>query len=162
MKPNLTIRLATSGDCSSVFPLAKEMATSFEVIKECFEISFQEFLNDSSAICLVAESNTEIIGYLIGFDHRAFYANGRVSWVEEIFVKEKDRKEGIGKKLMDEFETWCIERGSKLIGLASRRASSFYEAIGYEDSATFYRKRITHNKAGIGISSRSASRNPIL
>ena len=146
MKPNLTIRIAQSEDCLSVFPLAKEMATSFEVERECFEKSFHEILGDPSAICLVAEQNEEIIGYLIGFDHRAFYANGRVSWVEEVFVKETDRKRGTGKSLMERFEKWCIERKSKLIGLATRRASSFYEAIDYEESATFYRKIITHDK----------------
>lgn len=145
MNPNLTIRIAQTEDCLLVFPLAKEMATSFEVERECYERSFHEILRDPAAICLVAEKNEEIIGYLIGFDHRAFYANGRVSWVEEIFVKETDRKKGIGKSLMDGFEEWCIERGSKLVGLATRRASRFYEAIDYEESATFYRKIIPHN-----------------
>jgi GNAT superfamily N-acetyltransferase len=145
MNSDLNIRSATSEDCALVFPLAKEMAMSFKVDQNEFEISFHEILSDNGSICLVAEKDGEVIGYLIGFDHRAFYANGRVSWVEEIFVKEKNRKEGAGKCLMDEFEFWCMERGSKLIGLATRRASGFYEAISYEDSATFYRKLIHRN-----------------
>jgi GNAT superfamily N-acetyltransferase len=145
MNSDLNIRPATSEDCALVFPLAREMAVSFQVDENNFEISFHEILSDSSSICLVAEKDGEMIGYLIGFDHRAFYANGRVSWVEEIFVKENNKKEGTGKCLMDQFEVWCMERGSKLIGLATRRASGFYESIGYEASATFYRKLIHRN-----------------
>ena len=60
--------------------------------------------------------------------------------VEEIMVREDLRKTGIGRNLMDAFEDWRASRSSKLIGLATRRAISFYEALGYENSAVFYRK----------------------
>ena len=146
MNSNITIRSARKEDCLSVFPLAKEMATSFEVERTFFEESFHEVLEDESSTCLVAEQKEGIIGYLIGFDHRAFYANGRVSWVEEIFVKDEFRKDGIGNNLMAVFEQWCLDRNSKLIGLATRRASQFYNAIGYEESAIFFRKRLNPNK----------------
>lgn len=151
MDKKTTVRVARVGDCAFVFSLAKEMATSFEVKKADFDVSFDEILDDPGAVCLVAEKDGAIIGYLIGFDHRAFYANGRVSWVEEIFVKEKDRKGGAGKSLMGRFEDWCMGRGSKLIALATRRASGFYKAIDYDESATFFRKRL--NEAdGVGRS----------
>lgn len=156
MKSHLKIRPALAGDSSLVYPLAKAMATSFEAVKDSFDQSFLEILKDPAAICLVAEKEEEIVGYLIGFDHRAFYANGRVSWVEEIFLLEGLRRQGIGKELMDRFETWCVERGSKLIALATRRASSFYGAIGYEKSATFYKKTLNHNKS-VGDNSVRAS-----
>lgn len=69
-----------------------------------------------------------------------FNANGRVSWIEEIMAAESRRRQGIGRALMDEFEKWARSRGSKLIGLATRRAAPFYDALGYEASATYYRK----------------------
>ena len=37
-------------------------------------------------------------------------------------------------------EQWARARGSKLIGLATRRVALFYEALGYQTSATYYRK----------------------
>jgi len=49
-------------------------------------------------------------------------------------------EEGIGSGLMNAFEAWARLRGSKLIGLATRRAAPFYAALGYEESATFFRK----------------------
>ncbi len=41
---------------------------------------------------------------------------------------------------MTAFETWAQQRGSKLVGVSTRRASVFYHALGYEDSATYLRK----------------------
>lgn len=38
------------------------------------------------------------------------------------------------------FEHEARTAGARLIALATRRASSFYEAIGYEPSATYFRK----------------------
>ena len=134
------VRIANHSDSEVIFLMAKAMATSFEVNKPDFLTSFNEIITENDSICLVAEIEEKIIGYLIGFDHRAFFANGRVSWVEEIYVVENFRRRGIGKKLMDEFEEWNLKRGSKLIALATRRASDFYSAIGYEESATYFRK----------------------
>ena len=76
-----------------------------------------------------------MVGYCLGFDHHTFYANGRVAWVEEITVKEPVRRRGVGKALMENFEEWSRNRGSKLVALATRRAASFYGSIGYEESA---------------------------
>jgi len=69
-----------------------------------------------------------------------------VTWVEEIMVRKELRGSGIGRALMDSVEAWAASRNSKLIGLATRRAASFYSAIGYEESAIFFRKLIESPK----------------
>ena len=33
-----------------------------------------------------------------------------------------------------------LTRGSRLVALATRRAARFYAALGYEESATYFRK----------------------
>ena len=81
-------------------------------------------------------------------DYRAFSLgkkNEMVAWLEEIMVLEEYRINGIGRRLMEEFEKWSISRGSKLIGLATRRAASFYKALEYEESAVVFRKLIGGN-----------------
>ena len=50
------------------------------------------------------------------------------------------RRRGVGKVLMENFEEWSSKRGNRLVALATRRAASFYRSIGYEESATFFRK----------------------
>ena len=41
---------------------------------------------------------------------------------------------------MDRAEDWAQSIGAAYLTLASRRAGIFYQALGYEDSATFYKK----------------------
>jgi GNAT superfamily N-acetyltransferase len=65
-----------------------------------------------------------------------------VSWVEEIMVQAEFRRHKVGQALMEHFEAWAKSRESKLVALATRRASAFYTALGYEDSAVYFRKKI--------------------
>lgn len=134
------IRRAILSDREGIFPLVRDFATSFKSEKGAFEFSFDQIINDESACLLIAETDNRIIGYCLGFDHFTFYANGRVSWVEEIMVSEDYRKGNIGRAMMNQFENWSRLRKSKLVGLATRRAATFYEALGYENSAVFFRK----------------------
>ncbi|HEX8834904.1 MAG TPA: GNAT family N-acetyltransferase [Abditibacteriaceae bacterium] len=138
----VTIRQAQPGDMEAIFRLARDFATSFVPEEDAFRTSFAAVLGDPDACLLVAEIDEYVVAYVLAFFHHTFYANGRVAWVEEIMVHENYRKHGIGKRLMDGVENWAAEQNCKLIALATRRASNFYEAIGYEASATYYRKLI--------------------
>ncbi len=55
-------------------------------------------------------------------------------------VAERSRRLGVGRALMASFEEWAKGRGAVLVGLATRRAAPFYDALGYEQSATFFRR----------------------
>jgi len=41
---------------------------------------------------------------------------------------------------MDVFEKGAQQRSSRLVALSTRRAGDFYESLGYEASATYYKK----------------------
>jgi len=139
---NYKIRKSTIVDADQLFSLVESFSTSFIPEKSAFFNSFQNLLNDDSVLVNVVEFGNFIIGYCLAFDHYAFYANGRVTWVEEIMVSSNYRRKGIGRDLMNSVEKWASERNSKLIGLATRRADSFYKSIGYEESAIFFKKQI--------------------
>ncbi len=134
------IRKAVLSDRAGLFPLLKDFPTSFSPEETAFDMAFENILADDSAILLVALVENCIIGYCLGFDHYAFYANGRVSWVEELMVHQSFRKKAIGRALMTQFEVWAKSRKSRLVGLATRRAAPFYQALNYENSAVFFRK----------------------
>lgn len=134
------IRLAQHTDADAVLALARPFATSFVVEAPTFYRSFTELLASPQAHFAVAEADQQLVGYVLGFDHVTFFANGRVAWVEEIMVHEAFRRQGIGQLLMQEFENWATQRGSKLVALATRRAAPFYNALGYEESAIYFRK----------------------
>ena len=55
-------------------------------------------------------------------------------------VAENQRRSGVGRALMTEVETWARSRGAVYVALATRRAADFYGAVGYEESATFFRR----------------------
>lgn len=139
---SIKIKLAEIGDKIQIFELVKRFATSFIPKKEKFDESYDYLIKNDSSIIIVATDKDRIIGYLLGFEHNTFYANGRVGWVEEIMINKEYRRKHIGKKLMNEYEKWIKTKGGKLIGLATRRASDFYKAIGYEESATYFLKLI--------------------
>ena len=81
-----------------------------------------------------------MIGYLLGFRHEAFFSGGPVGWVEEVLTRSDRRRTGIAGALMREFEDWAWAGGARLVAVATRRAHAFYEALGYEDSAVYFRK----------------------
>ncbi|MGI4789389.1 MAG: GNAT family N-acetyltransferase [Janthinobacterium lividum] len=136
------IRKAGLQDSTAVFLLAHAFATSFAVEKAAFVCAFDEIISHPDSLLAVVEVEGEVAGYLLGFDHPSFFANGHVAWVEEIMVSETFRRQGIGRKLMEAFELWAIEKEVKIVALATRRAADFYGALGYEESAAYFRKQL--------------------
>lgn len=136
----LTIRPAQLADSDVLFALAGAFAASFSVERSAFESSFAALLQSPDVFLAVASDSGRVVGYVLGFDHHTFYANGRVSWVEEIMVSDDFRRRGIGRQLMENFEQWAKSRQSKLVALATRRAAAFYRSIGYDESATYFRR----------------------
>ena len=138
----MIIRTAEARDSAAVFRLAQAFATSYTVEQAAFGRSFAELLTHPEAFIAVADEDGEVAGYLLGFAHWTFFANGRVGWIEEIMVSQKHRRLGIGRRLMEAFEAWAQVQDVKMIALATRRAADFYEALGYEESAAYFRKKL--------------------
>jgi GNAT superfamily N-acetyltransferase len=72
----------------------------------------------------------------------ADFAGRPVVWVGEIMVAEDARRMGVGEALMSGAEAWADQLGAAYVSLATRRADSFYLALGYEESARFFRKQL--------------------
>lgn len=140
------IRPAQVADEPALLPLVQRFATSFAVEAQAFAVSFQELLHTSHAHLGVAVLDDRLIGYLLGFEHLTFYANGRVAWVEEVMVQDEHRRLGVGRLLMGDFEAWALARHAQVVALATRRAAAFYTALGYEASATYFRRVIDANE----------------
>lgn len=139
------IRAATLADEPAVWPLARALATSVEPSRDDFSQSFHAILDDPNAAILVALAGVDsVVGYVHVLTHPAFHANGNIAWIEELFVAEEHRGTGAGRELMNAAENWAwSERHVAYIALATRRAADFYLAIGYDESATYFRKLLT-------------------
>jgi len=166
------IRPAAAADAAAVAGLAAELAQSFAFSLASFDACYPALLAAGHACLLVATAWSEdagpeypgpeypgpedsgpeypgpqddCLGYLLGFEHLTFYANGRVAWVEEVLVRGADRGQGAGRALMTAFEEWARGRDCALVALATRRAAPFYRALGYQDSAACLRKILAGN-----------------
>jgi GNAT superfamily N-acetyltransferase len=137
---DVEIRHADAGDADGVAALSAELALSFPFSPERFRMNYPAVLGAEGTCLLVAARGPERVGYLLGFRHLTFYANGPVGWVEEVVVREQDRGRGVGAALMRMFERWAAGQDCVLVALATRRAAPFYRALGYDESAIYFRK----------------------
>jgi GNAT superfamily N-acetyltransferase len=137
------IRAAVPADQGQVAALAAALAQSFPFSPAAFAASYPALLAAPGACLLVADTGAGLAGYLLGFAHLTFFAGGPVGWVEEILVTEGGRGQGTGRALMAAFEAWAADHGCALVALATRRAAPFYRALGYEESAVYFRKLLT-------------------
>ncbi|HEY9240682.1 MAG TPA: GNAT family N-acetyltransferase [Streptosporangiaceae bacterium] len=161
---SLRIRWATAADADPVAELAAELAQSFPFSRAAFAQAYPAVLAAEDACLLLAtDSGTGRdpagdpaggtgrggpVGYLLGFQHPAFFANGPVAWVEEILVRPQYRGRGAGRALMTAFEQHAAGQGCRLVALATRRAAPFYRALGYQESAAYFRKVLSSGGTG--------------
>ena len=98
---------------------------------------------EPDAPVLVAEAGGAVLGYLLAQLQPTFFADAPVAWVQEVVVAADRRGTGgVGRALVRAVEAWAAECGAAYVSLASRRAGDFYRAIGYDASATFYRRAV--------------------
>lgn len=136
------VRRARAADAGAVAVLAGELAQSFDFSREKFDLAYPRLVTAPDACLLLAADGDQCLGYLLGFRHLTFYAGGPVAWAEEVLVRDGHRGRGTGRALMTAFERWAAGHGCALVALATRRAAPFYRALGYEESATYYRKAL--------------------
>ncbi len=91
-----------------------------------------------SAVLLLRDEAALAAGVMVGFD-------GHRGWVYYLAVAPERRRQGLGRRMMAEAETWLQARGAPKIQLMVRddneAALGFYEALGLERQkvATFGR-----------------------
>ena len=91
------------------------------------EPAFQAMIAEAIAaqVVFVAEDGSEIVGVL----------RGRPGRVHSLFVDGDRHGQGIGRRLMEEFEDWCRAQDVAHITLAATPyAVGFYQRLGYKKS----------------------------
>jgi GNAT superfamily N-acetyltransferase len=142
MSGDIEIRPAQAEDVEELWRLVVDFAISYRVVRSAFQQSFDQLIERSDTLVLVAVSNGALVGYLLASHHGTFFANGPVAWIEEIMVSESFRRRGVATQLMSSAEKWASTIPTAYVALATRRAGEFYLRIGYEESATYFRKTV--------------------
>lgn len=134
------VRQVTAEDEDSLFSLASSFPSPTPPGRAVFSSTFSEKLTDPKSCVAVVEVEGKLIGYVSGYSHSTFYAAGPTAWVDELLVCERFRGSGFGRKLMNYFEAWAARNKCTLVGLATSGARDFYDHLGCESRAGYFKK----------------------
>lgn len=137
----VVIRPARADDADAVFALLNELAVSYLPDRAAFDVTFGSFASgDDSALMLVAEVEGVVRGYALTTINRLLYTNGSSAQLQELVVESSAQGNGVGSDLVQATETACRARGVRQLTVASRRASGFYERLGYGSTADYLKR----------------------
>lgn len=137
----MRVRAATADDAEPISKLASEFHAYLNALGDPTEFNFNAstYLRDGfgerpAFLGLVAESNDNVVGYLIlDFDYDTDHSR-RLAFVNDLFVTESYRGQGVGKALMDHAAETAREHGAQALwwGVYERNESAlkFYESLG--------------------------------
>ncbi len=139
----ITIRPATAEDAASIERLELEFVDYLVSIGDTNPrwLDAQTYLKDGfgddpAFSGLIAESNEEVIGYLLYHPGYDVDRGGRVFHVIDLFVSESARRNGAGRALMEGVADICRRADGRgllwSVFLKNKLAMAFYEKLGAE------------------------------
>lgn len=145
MQFKIIVRRAKSADLDSVLKLRTSLFRSDSKLDRLLSIDYVSsqrgkkrilrLIQGRKRICLVAELDNKLVGYLTGEITGFNYARPVVTAeIANIFVDPQYRKQKIGTELFKEFKIWAKNKGAKMLTLSvlskNSSALSFYERNG--------------------------------
>ena len=93
-------------------------------------------IKDKNSIFLVAESDSELVGYLTGSEIKIqSWRPVRRTEIEELFVKKDFRNKGVGRRLVKKFIGWSKKKGVRrilvIVYSKNKKGINFYKKIGF-------------------------------
>ena len=137
---SIVIRAAEQADAALIFALVHELADyeklSGEVDATPERIAAALFARDSRVYCDIAEWNGEAAGFTTWFLNFSTFRGRHGIYLEDVFVRQKFRKQGIGRALLRRLAARCVEQGYGLFEWAvldwNEPAIAFYRSLGAE------------------------------
>ena len=141
---SITIRRGQSEDASALYALARQFQTGREPIgRDEFLIALDNVLrrrDQEANVLFVAERDGNVVGYSLMTVSRLLHAPGLTAHLQEIVVDEASRGHGVGDRLMQANEHYCMGRGVRQLSASTSRIGSFYNHRGFEAMGEHYRK----------------------
>jgi (aminoalkyl)phosphonate N-acetyltransferase len=140
MELNIKIRKVEKQDLDFVYQAINELENEildFEVFKEIFE----ENISNKKNVYLIAENETEGVGFISFHTQNLLHHCGLVGEIQEFFIHQNYRGKGIGRQLINEILQYADRNNLKSIEVTTnkRRVENvlIYENLGFG---------LTHNK----------------
>lgn len=141
---SITIRRGQSEDASALFALALQFQTGREPItRDEFLVALDNILrrrDQEANVLFVAENEGRLVGYSLMTVSRLLHAPGLTAHLQEIVVDEESRGSGVGDRLMQANEHYCMGRGVRQLSASTARIGKFYDHRDFEVVGQHYRK----------------------
>jgi GNAT superfamily N-acetyltransferase len=159
----IQIRAATEADVEVLFGLILELAEYEKLtaaVKGDAEVLRHSLFEQEAAEALLVELDGEPVGYAIFFTTFSTFECRSGVWIEDVYVRPEQRRDGIGRAVMGHIAALALERGHVRLEWTAldwnEPALRFYEKLG----ATQLGDWITHRLEVDGMRRLSGSPPP--
>lgn len=140
MKSKTKIRKIQNGDLDFVYKAICELEN--EVLDfEVFEMIFNENISNPKNLYLIAENENVGLGFISFHTQNLLHHCGLVGEIQEFFIHQKYRGQGVGRILINEILDFAEKNGLKSIEVTTNKKRvenvAIYENLGFT---------LSHNK----------------
>ncbi|CAA9203709.1 Aminoalkylphosphonate N-acetyltransferase [Flavobacterium bizetiae] len=140
MNSKVEIRKIQKQDLDFVYKAICELEN--EVLDfEIFEAIFNENISNPKNLYLIAENEIEALGFISFHTQNLLHHCGLVGEIQEFFIHEKYRGQGVGRLLINEIKDFAEENNLKSIEVTTNKKRvenvAKYESLGFT---------LSHNK----------------
>lgn len=127
------------------FDPALNMDWTFSKIGEDY---FKSLIEDGTV--WIALDDNKVIGYIAGsVAGKPSYATKSLAELDNFYIEEEYRRQGIGKRLVQELKNYCMSKGIEEIKVTASaknaNAREFYKSNGFEDFEVTYKMKLEGN-----------------
>ena len=145
MKSNVKIRKIKNHDLDFVYKsICKLENEAFDF--ETFKDIFVENISNQNNLYLIAENETENLGFITFHIQNLLHHCGLVGEIQEFFIDQNHRGKGVGRKLVDEIIKYSKQNNLKSIEVTTNKKRlenvAIYENLGFT---------LSHNKFTISM-----------
>lgn len=132
---NIHVRRMDEADITSIISLDEKISGIHR--PDMWKSEIQHYLSKQS-ICLVAEIQEQVIGFMIGTIHPWLFGIEKSGWIEVLGVDPVHTAKGIGKKLgiriLEEFKVLNIDIVHTCVDWKSTDLLEFFKTLGMTKS----------------------------
>jgi len=124
------LRAATAADADDVMRLLLDLYKG-DVGPDMPDLLAEYISSDSTRVTLAAEGG-RIVGVLIGSYRLDIDYECRAGIVNAIVVDKEHRRQGLGRRLVQDFAQWAERRGCSCVQVMNGKAE-FFERMGFQE-----------------------------
>jgi ribosomal protein S18 acetylase RimI-like enzyme len=151
------IRRATARDIEEILPVWGELAVYHADLDPAFTPSaewpyeygayLRTLMGRDDALAVIARDGSRLVGYAVGriTSLPPFFESRQRGYIHDVYVRERYRQRGIGRRLVEEILAWFRRRGVTLVELTvaanNDDATAFWRSMGF-DTYMYQMKRL--------------------